>query len=56
MKLESLGHSSIAYNLGRQSELKFWTDSWQNNSTLAIQYPELFEICSNPNILLKEVI
>lgn len=41
---------------GSQSELKFWLDIWHNNSTLATQYPELYDICSNPNILLKEVI
>lgn len=36
--------------------VKFWTDVWIGDYPLAVTYPYLYELCSNRNILLKDMI
>lgn len=56
IRLDNLGQCSVKYSPDRQSTLKFWTDTWTHNCSLAVSFPQLFAICSNPNITLREVI
>lgn len=56
MKLEQLGHCSTTYQPGYQYNISFWNSVWNQQCSLATQYPQLYFICSNKNITLKEVI
>ena len=39
--------SSIVYEVGDGTQVKFWQDQWCGESSLANCYPELFRICCN---------
>lgn len=55
-KLDKMDRCSVSYSPGTESQFKFWTDSWDQLGSLATQFPQLFEICSNPHVQLREVI
>ena len=55
-KLDTIGRANVTYSPGFDTQLKFWTDCWDKDGTLASQFPQLFEICLNPHIPLREVI
>ena len=42
------------YTLGTGSSILFWKDWWTGESPLADRYSRLFEICSNPEILISQ--
>lgn len=56
VKLESLGQCSVSYQPGSASQVSFWTDCWDHQQSLAVQFPHLYEICTNPHITLQIVI
>lgn len=37
-------------------QIRFWLDQWFENYTLAVRYYSLFTKCTNPNILLADVV
>lgn len=39
-----------------QSSVLFWRDIWYQSCSLASRFPHLFEICTNPDIQIQEVI
>lgn len=55
-KLHNLGSCSDQYSPGQQSTIRLWKDIWFENYPLSFRYPQVFNYCSNPDILLIEVI
>ena len=37
----------ILYDIGDGSMVKFWQDHWCGETSLAVSYPELFQICQD---------
>lgn len=53
-KIEILGLTSVSYELGTQSIVRFWEDIWYQECSLASRYPHLYQLCRNQNILFSE--
>lgn len=56
LALEGIGKCSVVHLPGTQFQLNFWVDTWNNDISLKIVYPQLYDICSTKNIYLNEVI
>lgn len=56
MKLDNLRKTCVEYAPGTQSQLEFWNVIWFENYTLASRCPQLYNICTNQNITIAEVI
>lgn len=55
MKLDSLGKISVTYEPGLHSIVEFWNFIWFGNCTISTKYPQLYNLCSNKNISIAEV-
>lgn len=53
MSLEHLGTFSVSYIPGSQSKIKFWSDIWHQNCSLATRYPQLYSLCTTKNISIQ---
>ena len=56
LSLTNLGDCSIQYSPGSDSCARFWEDLWSGHCSMASQYPQLYELCTNKQILLSAVI
>lgn len=56
-RLESLGNTSISYEPGRINfTVKFWEDIWYQHCSLVTRFYHLYQLCTNKEALLVEVI
>ena len=56
LKVNHVGEMRVSYEPGVNSQIRFWVDQWYQNCTLATRYYTLFTQCTNPNILLADVV
>ena len=56
-RIEFLDNTSISYEPGRiNSTVKFWADIWYQHCSLATRFYHLYQLCTNKEVLLAEVI
>jgi hypothetical protein len=41
--------------VGRGDQTRFWEDVWIDKVLLRVKYPELFSLCSDPDVLVEEM-
>ena len=45
-----------SFVVGNGQQKRFWEDSWLGENTLAIQYPNLYNIARLKNVLVEDVL
>lgn len=56
VQLEQIGQCSLKYTPGECSLVRFWEDLWYGDCSLSAAFSHLYKICTNPNVLLSDVI
>jgi hypothetical protein len=54
--LNEIGQLSCNMKVGNGMQTKLWLDRWYTDNTLASIYHQFFDICSNPNISVFQVV